>query len=273
MRLTSYFVLSLALHSTVLVYPASFSARDHTEIMRVTIHMMEEEPPGGGAPAVSGNSQHRRLAPQARPKFFRGPTVGASLEAHRTPKDSEPAPEAAKPPLAMSEASSALASTTLNSAETESAAASAPSSSGGFGFAAVTAELGTGGDGEEFAGNGSGSASALGFSSNGGGAGDGQGGNGIVITQARYRETPRPNYPESARREGREGRVLLRVLVDDQGRSKRVEINSSSGSDVLDRAAAEAIRRWLFYPARYGDQPVESWLRIPIQFRLADAKS
>jgi protein TonB len=41
----------------------------------------------------------------------------------------------------------------------------------------------------------------------------------------------------------------------------------------LDRAAAEAIKRWRFHPARYGDKAVESWLRIPIEFRLADAKS
>ena len=93
------------------------------------------------------------------------------------------------------------------------------------------------------------------------------------MTQARYRDTPRPDYPDSARREGHEGRVLLRVLVDDQGRSKRVEINSSSGNEALDRAAAEAIKRWRFHPARYGDKPVESWLRIPIEFRLADANS
>ena len=106
------------------------------------------------------------------------------------------------------------------------------------------------------------------------GLGNGQGssGNGAVLTQARYSETPKPVYPESARSEGREGQVLLRVLVDDQGRSKHVEINSSSGSEALDRAAAEAIKRWRFIPARYGDKAVESWIRIPIEFRLADAK-
>ena len=119
---------------------------------------------------------------------------------------------------------------------------------------------------------------ANGFGSSGSGCGtsatdQGSSGNGTASTQARYRDTPRPDYPESARREGREGRVLLRVLVDDQGRSKQVEINSSSGSEALDRAAAEAIKRWRFHPARYGDKPVESWLRIPIEFRLADAKS
>ena len=107
----------------------------------------------------------------------------------------------------------------------------------------------------------------------GNGNGSSSSGNGVDLTQARYRDTPRPDYPESARREGREGRVLLRVLVDDQGQSKKVEINISSGSDALDRAATEAIRRWRFHPARDGDKPVESWLRIPIEFHLADAKT
>ena len=50
------------------------------------------------------------------------------------------------------------------------------------------------------------------------GLGNGQGssGNGAVLIQARYSETPKPVYPESARSEGREGQVILRVLVDDQ---------------------------------------------------------
>jgi len=134
--------------------------------------------------------------------------------------------------------------------------------------------LGNSVTGNGTSGNGSGG-SGLGSAGTASGNGNGQGSadNGTVMIQARYRDTPRPNYPESARREGHEGRVLLRVLVDDQGRTKTVEINNSSGSAALDRAAAEAIRRWRFHPARYGEQPIESWLRIPIEFRLADAKS
>jgi protein TonB len=71
------------------------------------------------------------------------------------------------------------------------------------------------------------------------------------LTQPRYRETPKPNYPESARRKGREGTVLLRVLVNEEGRAKAIEINKSSGDDALDRAAREAIQGWRFIPARY----------------------
>jgi protein TonB len=63
------------------------------------------------------------------------------------------------------------------------------------------------------------------------------------------------------------------VLVDEQGKSKSVEIDDSSGSEALDRAAAEAIKRWRFSPARYGNKSVESWVKIPIDFRLTDAQN
>jgi protein TonB len=273
MRVASYFILSLALHAAALAYPVSFSARKHTEIMRVAIHTLEEAPASGDAPTGSGHSQNGNLAaPKAQAKFSRSTRLEAQV---KPATDSEPEPMAAKPPTALSESNSALVSAIVNSAETQSAAVSASTGNGGVGLAAGTDEIATS-EASGSAGAGSGFAGALGPSRNGPGSDDGQSssGNGSAVTQARYRDTPRPSYPESARREGREGRVLLRVLVDNQGRSKHVEINSSSGSDVLDRAAAETIRRWRFHPARYGGQPVESWLRIPIEFRLADdAKS
>jgi protein TonB len=58
--------------------------------------------------------------------------------------------------------------------------------------------------------------------------------------------------------------------VDERGRSKSTEVNQSSGSEALDQAALQAIKRWRFSPARYGDKPVESWVKVPIDFRLTD---
>jgi protein TonB len=66
--------------------------------------------------------------------------------------------------------------------------------------------------------------------------------------------------------------VLLRVLVDEQGRTKQVEINSSSGNEALDRSAAEAVKRWRFSPARYGNAPTASWVKIPVDFRLKEVR-
>ena len=92
------------------------------------------------------------------------------------------------------------------------------------------------------------------------------------LTQVSFRQTPPPDYPEAARKDGKEGRVLLRVLVDEEGKSKLVEISLSSGSRLLDHAATEAIKRWRFSPARYGDSPTASWVKIPVDFRLKESK-
>lgn len=93
-----------------------------------------------------------------------------------------------------------------------------------------------------------------------------------AFSGARYAYNPKPNYPDRAKREGWEGTVLLRVLVGSHGTPKTIEINRSSGFDLLDRAAHETVKGWRFHPAHRGDQRIESWVKIPIVFRLADAQ-
>jgi len=124
---------------------------------------------------------------------------------------------------------------------------------------------------------GSGEAEANGEGNSGPGKGVGKGGGGSVsgttFFQASYAYNPRPEYPDRARREGWEGTVLLRVLVDPEGKSKWVEISRSSGYAALDGAAVEAVKRWRFHPARQAKGRVESWVMIPIVFRLSEAKN
>jgi len=248
MRLVFFFVLSLSLHAAALVYPVSFGGRSQVDTIQVKILPIEQEE--GGAGGQGGSGKGKPVGPgDAKSHRSTPPAVELRFES-KTTSNPEPQTFPAETVAKVSDTSMAFVSAIASSAETVGAAISGP----------------TGNDA-----NGSGT--GLTGTGNGNGNGSGSFGAGIALTQARYRETPRPDYPESARRDGREGRVLLRVLVDDQGRSKQVEINNSSGSDALDRAAAEAIKRWRFHPARHGDKPVESWLRIPIEFRLADAKS
>jgi protein TonB len=85
---------------------------------------------------------------------------------------------------------------------------------------------------------------------------------------AAYLRNPPPRYPPAARRNGDEGRVMLRVLVNPDGAPARVEIDQSSGSPLLDGAALDAVRGWRFVPARRGAQNVEGWVRVPLVFRL-----
>lgn len=82
---------------------------------------------------------------------------------------------------------------------------------------------------------------------------------------------PKPNYPERARRENWQGTVLLGVLIGADGEPKRIEIVQSSGFEILDRAAARALERWRFEPARAGQEPMKSHVRVPVIFRLTEA--
>jgi protein TonB len=85
-----------------------------------------------------------------------------------------------------------------------------------------------------------------------------------------YLRNPPPVYPRLAREHGWEGTVLLEVEVLTSGRCGTINVLSSSGHDVLDRTAVEAIRRWVFKPAKRWNQPVAFWVEIPVTFRLTD---
>jgi len=85
---------------------------------------------------------------------------------------------------------------------------------------------------------------------------------------AAYLNNPKPQYPPFARRMGIQGTVMLKVLVSKDGFSLKVQVAQSSGADVLDEAAAEAVKKWRFVPARRGDIPVDEWVQVPIAFHL-----
>jgi protein TonB len=85
---------------------------------------------------------------------------------------------------------------------------------------------------------------------------------------AAYLSNPAPRYPQAARRAGQQGTVTLRVRVLRNGLPSRVEIEKSSGSRLLDVAAHDAVWGWRFVPARNGTDPVESWVLVPVVFRL-----
>ena len=78
----------------------------------------------------------------------------------------------------------------------------------------------------------------------------------------------RPAYPSAPRRLGIQGTTLLRVHVLADGKIGDVLVDRSAGHPDLDRAAAEAVRRWRFEPARRGADPVAMWVLLPVEFRL-----
>lgn len=85
---------------------------------------------------------------------------------------------------------------------------------------------------------------------------------------AAYLRNPAPRYPLAARRAGEQGTVTLKVLVASDGLPRRVEIEKTSGSARLDTAALDAVRQWRFVPAQRGSTSIESWVLVPVVFRL-----
>lgn len=81
---------------------------------------------------------------------------------------------------------------------------------------------------------------------------------------------PAPVYPALARKQGWEGTVIMRVLVQADGLPYQVVVEKSSGHKVLDSAASETIQRWKFQPAGRGARAYDSWITIPVRFALVD---
>lgn len=88
--------------------------------------------------------------------------------------------------------------------------------------------------------------------------------------QANYKSNPKPDYPRLAKSRSWQGKVLLRVQVTADGHSAGISVQQSSGHEMLDDAAIEAVKNWTFIPAKRGDTPVASTVTVPIQFKLSE---
>jgi TonB family protein len=74
-------------------------------------------------------------------------------------------------------------------------------------------------------------------------------------------------YPEMAKRAGIEGKVTVRVLVGKDGKPIKAVVQQSD-SELLNKAAVKAVMESVFTPAIQNQQPVATWVSIPINFTL-----
>jgi protein TonB len=67
-----------------------------------------------------------------------------------------------------------------------------------------------------------------------------------------------------------EGRVLVRILVDQQGRVAVVKILAAEPPGHFEEAVSQSVAAWDFRPAEKDGRAVEAWLDTTIRFRLED---
>ena len=89
-----------------------------------------------------------------------------------------------------------------------------------------------------------------------------------VSSGVEYLQPPQPEYPAIARRMHEEGKVVMRVLVNENGRAEHIELQQSSGSLRLDEAARLALLRAVFKPYRENGKTVAVYAIVPIRFQL-----
>lgn len=77
-----------------------------------------------------------------------------------------------------------------------------------------------------------------------------------------------PMYPETCRRRGQTGTVLLRLTVEADGSVSSVDVMIPSGIRALDDAALSAARRWHFAPAVHDGAAIRCEIDLPINFVL-----
>lgn len=76
-----------------------------------------------------------------------------------------------------------------------------------------------------------------------------------------------PAYPFLARKLGKEGKVIVRLTLDESGRQKNIEIIEPGGFGFTDAAIA-ALKKSIFSPARRNGKSVASRVLVPVRFIL-----
>jgi protein TonB len=78
-----------------------------------------------------------------------------------------------------------------------------------------------------------------------------------------------PVYPSMARQLARQGNVLLRLTIDESGRTVKVEVMEKAGFG-FDEAAVKAAKESTFVPAKMEGRPSPCRVLLPIRFVLKD---
>lgn len=92
----------------------------------------------------------------------------------------------------------------------------------------------------------------------------------LPSSAVRYLVEPPLSYPRASRELGEQGVVRLKVLVDETGRPRDIEIARSSGYPRLDQAAVSAMRSARFQPHLEEGVARTVWVLAPLTFNLED---
>ncbi len=81
-----------------------------------------------------------------------------------------------------------------------------------------------------------------------------------------------PEYPESARKAGVEGRVDLSVVVDEKGFVVAADVITAVPTGIFEEAARQAVMKWRYRPARMRGRAIRARLGQTVYFSFSDVR-
>lgn len=91
----------------------------------------------------------------------------------------------------------------------------------------------------------------------------------MLVERPTFKVRPsQPKYPRMAKRKGMEGTVLIEVWLDEEGHQTHRSLLKSSGFELLDGAAMDAVKKWRFNGHEENGVALAHRVRIPVRFNL-----
>lgn len=89
-----------------------------------------------------------------------------------------------------------------------------------------------------------------------------------VNTPPKIRHRVMPMYPAEAKKDHIEGRVVVRMIITQEGIARDPMVMESSPRGVFDEAALAAVMKDKFIPATVDGKDVDCLVNLPIVFKL-----
>jgi|GEM_PF-3782087 TonB family protein len=84
-------------------------------------------------------------------------------------------------------------------------------------------------------------------------------------------KSTRPDFPVSAKRMGiKEGKIVLKFVVDENGKAKNIEVESSTHDKIFEESAVKALKKWRFAPGEKNGKKVSTLVYLPVKYVYKD---
>ncbi len=90
----------------------------------------------------------------------------------------------------------------------------------------------------------------------------------LLTSGVEYVQPPQLVYPVTSKRLNEQGKVVLRVLVNEKGQPSQISVQVSSGFARLDEAGRQATLRAVFKPHIEDGRAIAVYVDVPLNFQL-----